>query len=71
MESRNAAAVKGRLADKVLRLAGGVAPSFDEAWLRYRQQVFHRLDFWLHTIGSGRMRPQMQKQSFAETTGAA
>lgn len=34
--------------------------SFDEAWLRYRQQVFHGLIFWLYTIGHGRLQPAMQ-----------
>jgi hypothetical protein len=53
-----------------LARAGGVAPSFDEAWLRYRQQVFHGLVFWLYTIGSGRMQPQMQRQSVAEANVA-
>lgn len=55
---------------KELARAGGVAPSFDEAWLRYRQQVFHGLAFWLYTIGSGRMQPQMQKRSVAEANVA-
>jgi hypothetical protein len=36
------------------------APSFDEAWLEYRQQAFHGLFFWLVTIGSGRFQPKMQ-----------
>ncbi|HTK65503.1 MAG TPA: aminoglycoside phosphotransferase family protein [Pseudonocardia sp.] len=40
--------------------AGGIAPAFDEAWLRYRQQVFHGLIFWLYTIGHGRLQPAMQ-----------
>ena len=53
-----------------LTLAGGTAPPFDLAWPRYRQQVFHSLVFWLYTIGSGRMQPQMQKQSVAEANVA-
>jgi hypothetical protein len=40
--------------------AGGPALSFDEAWLAYRQQVFHGLAFWLYTIGAGRLQPAMQ-----------
>lgn len=40
--------------------AGAAAPSFDEAWLRYRQQIFHGLIFWLYTIGHGRLQPAMQ-----------
>lgn len=43
-----------------LGAAGGAAPTFDEAWLRYRQQVFHGLIFWLYTIGHGRLQPAMQ-----------
>jgi len=47
----------------VTRLAEfGVAnpPSFDEAWLAYRQQMFHPLYFWLVTIGAGALQPDMQ-----------
>ncbi|ORW23648.1 hypothetical protein AWC19_11290 [Mycobacterium palustre] len=43
-----------------LHAAGGPALSFEEAWLAYRQQVFHGLVFWLYTIGAGRMQPAMQ-----------
>ena len=43
-----------------LRRAGGPKISRADAWLRYRQQTFHALIFWLYTIGSGRMQPQMQ-----------
>jgi hypothetical protein len=43
-----------------LREAGGEPPSFEEAWLSYRQQVFHGLAFWLITIGAGRFQPDMQ-----------
>jgi hypothetical protein len=44
-----------------LKIAGGPADfGFDEAWLRYRQQVFHGLIFWLYTIGHGRLQPEMQ-----------
>ena len=43
-----------------LRRAGGEPPEFDEAWLNYRQQVFHGLAFWLITIGAGRLQPDMQ-----------
>lgn len=49
-----------------LARAGGSAPSFDEAWLRYRQQAFHGLIFWLYTIGAGRMQPTMQPRHVSE-----
>jgi hypothetical protein len=40
--------------------AGGDPPPFEDAWLLYRQQVFHGLAFWLITIGAGRLQPDMQ-----------
>jgi hypothetical protein len=43
-----------------LGAAGGEPPPFEEAWLLYRQQVFHGLAFWLITIGAGRLQPDMQ-----------
>lgn len=43
-----------------LKSNGGKAPGFDEAWLHYRQQVFHGLFAWVGTIGAGRMQPEMQ-----------
>jgi hypothetical protein len=39
-------------------------PSFDAAWLRYRQQPFHVLIFALFTIGAGRMQPDMQPKDY-------
>jgi hypothetical protein len=39
-------------------------PSFEEAWLRYRQQPFHVLIFALFTIGSGRFQPDMQPKDY-------
>jgi hypothetical protein len=41
--------------------AGGVAepPTFDEAWLQYRQQTVHGLIFWLATHGAGRFQPDL------------
>ncbi|TGD87547.1 DUF1679 domain-containing protein [Mycolicibacterium sp. CH28] len=53
-----------------LARAGGQPPNFDQAWLRYRQQVFHGLIFWLYTIGSGRMQPRMQTQQVSEVNVA-
>jgi hypothetical protein len=35
-------------------------PSPAQAWLAYRQQVFHGLLFWHYTIGAGRLQPAMQ-----------
>lgn len=32
-------------------------PSFDEAWLAYRQQMFHALSFWLAPLGIGEGEP--------------
>jgi hypothetical protein len=46
--------------------AGATAPSFDAAWLHYRQQTFHGLTFWLYTIGYGRMQPQMQPDEICD-----
>jgi hypothetical protein len=42
----------------------GKPPSFDEAWLRYRQQPFHVLIFALFTIGAGRFQPEMQPDDY-------
>lgn len=44
----------------------GVAspPSFDDAWLRYRQQPFHVVVFAAFTIGAGRMQPDMQPMDY-------
>ena len=53
-----------------LARAGGKPPAFDQAWLRYRQQAFHALIFWLYTIGSGRMQPHMQEDHVAEANVA-
>ncbi len=45
----------GRLAD-----AGGKPPSFDEAWLRYRQGLFYPYSAWAFTIGRAFYQPRMQ-----------
>jgi hypothetical protein len=45
----------GKLAD-----AGGEAPGFDEAWLRYRQGVFYPYSAWAFTIGRAFYQPKMQ-----------
>ncbi|KMO72513.1 phosphotransferase [Mycolicibacterium obuense] len=46
----------------------GVAqpPTFDEAWLAYRQQPFHVVIFSLLTIGAGRFQPVMQPVDYME-----
>jgi thiamine kinase-like enzyme len=35
--------------------AGGAPPTFDEAWLAYRQQQFHGLIFWTYTLLVGKL----------------
>ncbi len=39
--------------------------SFDETWLRYRQQTFHAFYNWVYTIGAGEMQPQMQRDDIS------
>ncbi len=39
---------------------GGKPPSFEEAWLAYRQQMVHGLGFWLGTIGVTALQPELQ-----------
>ncbi|MDT5348638.1 MAG: hypothetical protein QOH91_1925 [Mycobacterium sp.] len=39
-------------------------PSFEQAWLRYRQQPFHVVIFSLLTIGAGRFQPVMQPKDY-------
>lgn len=43
-----------------LAAAGGKAPSFDEAWLAYRQQLFYPYSAWAFTIGRAFYQPLMQ-----------
>jgi hypothetical protein len=45
-----------------LAASGGDKLTFDEAWLGYRQQIFHGLFFWLFTLGEGFLEPAMQPQ---------
>ena len=40
--------------------AGGTPPSFDEAWLRYRQQSLFAYAAWAFTIGRASYQPKMQ-----------
>jgi Phosphotransferase enzyme family len=40
--------------------AGGQAPGFDEAWLRYRQTLFYPYSAWAFTIGRAFYQPKMQ-----------
>jgi hypothetical protein len=39
-------------------------PTFENAWLRYRQQPFHVVVFALLTIGAGRLQPDMQPKDY-------
>lgn len=39
---------------------GGKAPTFDEAWLIYRQQLFYPYSAWAFTIGRAAYQPKMQ-----------
>jgi hypothetical protein len=43
-----------------LAAAGGKPPSFEEAFLAYRQQMVHGLAFWLGTIGVTALQPELQ-----------
>lgn len=43
-----------------LALAGGVAPSLDEAMLCYRKSMFYPLSAWTFTIGRAWYQPKMQ-----------
>lgn len=40
-----------------LAAAGGNAPSFEQAWLSYRQQMFHGFIFWTYTFLIGKVAP--------------
>ncbi len=42
-----------------LRESGVAAPSYDDAWLAYRQQTVHGLIFWLATLGAGALQPDL------------
>jgi hypothetical protein len=42
--------------------AGGKAPDFDEAWLRYRQTLFYPYSAWAFTIGRAFYQPKMQPE---------
>lgn len=39
-------------------------PSFDEAWLAYRQQSMHALAFALFTLGGSRFEPELQPKDY-------
>lgn len=40
-----------------LAAAGGKPPTFDDAFLAYRQQMFHGLVFWAYTLLVGKLQP--------------
>lgn len=46
-----------------LAARGGPKLEYDNAWLAYRQQVFHGAAFWLITLGAGLLEPAMQPES--------
>jgi hypothetical protein len=46
-----------------LAAAGGAAPTFDDAWLTYRQQAFYPYAAWTFTIGRAAYQPRMQPES--------
>lgn len=48
-----------------LRSCGAAtAPSFDQAWLAYRQQPLHALAFALFTLGGSRFEPELQPKDY-------
>jgi hypothetical protein len=49
-----------------LAAKGGKAPSYDDAWLAYRQQMVHGLGFWLATIGRMALQPDLQPREVCE-----
>ncbi|WP_139043278.1 phosphotransferase [Mycobacterium lentiflavum] len=54
-----------RLYVEQLKQSGVVnAPSFDEAWLAYRQQPMHALAFALFTLGGSRFEPELQPEEY-------
>jgi len=40
------------------------APTFDQAWLAYRQQPMHALAFALFTYGGSRFEPELQPKDY-------
>jgi hypothetical protein len=55
-----------RLAEKIQE-----TPSFDEAWLAYRQQMFHGVSFWLAPFGIGEGGPVAADVSLSNIQRAA
>ena len=50
---------------QLLREAGaGAVPSFDEAWLAYREQCMHGVVFGLFTLGGNRFEPELQPRDY-------
>lgn len=50
--------------DQLRHHGATTAPSFDEAWLAYRQQPMHALAFALFTYGGSRFEPELQPQDY-------
>jgi len=46
-----------------LGAAGATPPSFDDAWLAYRRQMFHGLIFWTYTLLVGKV-SELQPESY-------
>lgn len=46
-----------------LDAAGGKPPTFDDAWLAYRQQMLHGLIFWTYTLLVGKL-SELQPESY-------
>ncbi|TWG91688.1 putative aminoglycoside phosphotransferase [Nocardioides sp. J9] len=53
-----------RLYLSLLGEVGVDAPSFDEAWLAYRQQPMHAFAFGLFTLGGSRLEPELQPRDY-------
>jgi hypothetical protein len=44
---------------------GAPALTFEDAWLEYRQSMFHPFFYWVTTIGAGPMLPDMQPDAIS------
>jgi hypothetical protein len=42
-------------------------PTTDQAWLAYRQQMFHPFFYWAVTVGAGKLQPNMQPDQICLT----
>ena len=46
--------------------AGGAPPPFGEAWLAYRQQMFHGFIFWTYTLLVGKLQELQREEHVRE-----